>query len=481
MKKDYNRDKKKIRRTLGVHLTSQEVFRSYIFPEIKDELYDYLWIDLYCGEGNLILPILDSIAKAERVDFFRNHIFLSDIQEKMISRTIEKTKSYGIPFELAKKKILLRDNLESFPNNLKDKSFPICHITNPPYLYLGYIRKHDETKRHLKYFGNDNDGYQDLYQIAMINDLRNNVEQMVYIIPSNFIFGASVSNKFRLDLLKWYQIQKMYIFETQMFEFTGTNICIGFFKRKVTQRAEEQIFETIKFKKKNKVLKRTYNLSPNFKYRGGSEFDAFLKKCRAVEPLKVVYYLKNDDVIKNAGTNKLEVIDTNEYHSNSYERKTLLVNDFLYDKVRSNKLYVRTVDTGSIDGRVGLNVIKDDFNVDGIYVSKATYRTSPIQIFLNPKMSHNDQILLMKYFNLILEYFRKKLDSEFLTTYKYSNAEYTRKYLGLIQVRKLIKTFPMLHINQDDKKRLIKYIENEQSSELINLLNYLNRKSKENL
>ncbi|MBD3214297.1 MAG: N-6 DNA methylase [Candidatus Lokiarchaeota archaeon] len=473
MKKDALREKKRIRRTLGVHLTSQEVFTTYIFPEIKHELYNYLWIDLYCGEGNLILPILDYIPKKERADFFREHIYLSDIQETMIHNTIQNAQTYGIPIELAKKNIIQRDNLECFPKNLKNNSFPIYHITNPPYLYLGYIRKHNETKRHLKYFEKVNKGYQDLYQIAMMNDLRNKVEKMVYIIPSNFIFGASVSNKFREDLLKWYKIQKMYIFETQMFEFTGTNICIGFFKRKVIQTANEQIFEVLKFKKKNITLESNYKISPEFKYRGGAEFDAFLKKHRAVKPLKVVYYLKNDEVMKNIGSKKLEVIDTNEYHSNNYERKILLVNDLLYDKVRSNILYVRTVDTGSNDGRVGLNIIKDDFNIEGIYVSKATYRTSPIQIFFKPKISHNDQILLKRYFNLILEYFRKKLDSEFLTTYKYSNAEYTRKYLGLTQTRSIIKTFPILHINQNEKKKLINHIENKHLLKLFKLLNHL--------
>ncbi len=436
-------------------------------------------MDLYCGEGNLIFPILEKIPIAERLDFFKEHIYLSDIQQQMIQKCIKKAQSYKIPVEIAEENIVRRDNLDSFPKKLKKTHYPLYHITNPPYLYLGYIRKHEETKTHLKYFENENEGYQDLYQIAMINDLRNRLKNLIYIIPSNFIFGASVSNKFRMDFLKYYNIVKMLIFETQIFDFTGTNICIGFFQRKKSQNANPQKFTGIKFKKNNKILERKYNLSPEFKYRGGAEFDEFAKKFKVFNPLVVKYYLRHKEVEGNKGENEIEVIDTNEYVSNTYKRKVLKVNNYLKEQVKSNLLYIRTVDTGSLDRRVGLNFIKEDFNVDGIYVSKATYRTSPIQIFLTPIISSQDQVLLKNYFNLMLEYFRKKLDSEFLTTYKYSNAEYTRKYLGLTQVRELIETYP-INYKKDDREKLIELIKSKQPKKVIKLLGNLKKKYQKN-
>ncbi|MHA1149536.1 MAG: N-6 DNA methylase [Promethearchaeota archaeon] len=474
MEKTTHKEKSK-RRALGVHLTSQDTFLTYIFPEIKDILYEHIWIDLYCGEGNLIYPILENIPKSERVDFFQNHIYLSDIQPQMIQKCIEKAQSYDIPIHIAKKKKFLRDNLETFPIELKKKRQSIYYITNPPYLYLGYIRKHEETKKHLKYFTNENDGYQDLYQIAMISDLRNNIDNLIYIIPSNFLFGAAVSNKFRLDFLKYYKIIKMKIFEIQIFEFTGTNICIGFFKRKERPKTESQKFNGIKFKKNDVVLKRVYDLFPSSKYRGGAEFNEFVKKYKAIKPLEVKYYLLNDQVDNNKGDNEIKVIDTNEYVSNDYERKVLRKNDSLKKKVISNILYVRTVDTGSMEGRASYNLIKEDFNVDGIFVSKATYRTSPIQVFLKPIISIKDQLLLKDFFNLMLEHFRESLDSEFLTTYKYSNAEYTRKYLGLTRVRKLIETYPIRNLNNEDKIKLRELIERKKIGKLIRVLGNLKK------
>jgi len=59
---DYISVEKK-RREFGAHMTSIDVFKKFIFPEIKNILYNYTWVDLFAGEGNLILPILDEIPK----------------------------------------------------------------------------------------------------------------------------------------------------------------------------------------------------------------------------------------------------------------------------------------------------------------------------------------------------------------------------------------------------------------------------------
>ena len=462
-------EKKANRRKYGQHLTSLDIFYKYILPEIKTNLWEYLWTDLYAGEGNLILPILKEIPSDKRETFFNDHIFLADVQEEMVKKCVSNAELYGIPGEIALKNIKLRDNLASFPQILMGKKFPIFHITNPPYLYLGYIKKHKETQNYLDYFKNENAGYQDLYQIAMINDLRNEVGNLIYVIPSNFLFGASVSNKVRQDFLKYYRIAKMIIFETSMFEFTGTNICISFFNRKTQQKDEIQSFKAIKFKNKNSFSKREYHLAPKYKYRAGSAFDEFLEKYAAHNPLKISYYLQHDEVLKNSGSFEISVIDANKYENTRYRKLILKVNKNLQEKLHRNILYARTVDTGSIDGRAGLGIVKEHFGVDGIYVSGNTYRTHPIQVFLNPELTFNDQLLLRNYFNIILEHFREKLDSEFLTTYKYSNANYTRKYLGLTQVRKIIETFPY-ELEVEKKKLLKALIENGSVIDIIEMI-----------
>ena len=91
--------------------------------------------------------------------------------------------------------------------------------------------------------------------------------------------------------------------------------------------------------------------------------DRFLKKYRVANPLTVKYYLLREEVNKNKGKQEISVIDANKYENNEYKKLTLSVNEELKQKIESNILYVRTVDTGSRNGRVGLGLLEDDFNV----------------------------------------------------------------------------------------------------------------------
>jgi type I restriction-modification system DNA methylase subunit len=443
----------KKRREYGAHLTSIDIFREFILPEIKECLYDFSWVDLFAGEGNLILPILDLIPQEKRADFFREHIFLYDIQPEMVEKAVANAMKYGIPQEIARENIKVRDTLQNYPD-FKNLRYPPYHITNPPYLYIGYIVKSSE--RNLRYFTGPNEGYQDLYQIALMNDLRNGLKHMIYIIPTNFLFGFSVSNKIRRDFLPFYKINKAYIFERKIFEFTGTNVCILFFARKSYPRDEPLIFPAIKIN--HQRTSRIYRLYPNNSYRAGGEFEEFVAQYRASERLKVKFYLTIEEVERNKGEYKVKLLDANSFSNGLYKFGIYEVNRELYEKLKSNPLFLRTLDTGSWEGRVGIYDVREIFGVDGIVVTKEKYRTHPIQIFLTPELSQEDLSLLRNYFNLMLEHFREITDSEFLTTFKYSTSDYVRKYLGLTQAKKLLETFP-LDLSQSEKSLLSSLIE----------------------
>ena len=464
----------KKRRAYGEHLTPIQIFKDFIFPEIKNKLYDYIWVDLFAGKGNLVLPILESIPVNERVNFFKKHIFLFDIQKELVEQSIRNAMKYGIPREVAERNIIQRDTIKEYPKFLFDFNLPIYHITNPPYLYIGYIVKHKETQKYLEYFKGRNKGYQDLYQLGLINDLRHGIKNMIYIIPSNFLFGFSVSNKIRKDFLKYYFIKKAIIFEKEVFEHTGTNVVICFFERKKYPKHEIISFEGIKINKEEQ--RRVYVLDPRNHYRAGTDFENFVNEYQAEKPLKIKYYLTMEEIKKNRGTHELEVIDANSFNGREYKKVKIYVNKEMYDKIKANILFVRTVDTGSMNGRAGLYVIKEVFGVDGILVTKSKYRTHPIQIFIEPNLSREEQILLKNYFNLVLEYFREKTDSEFMTTYKYSNSEYTRKYLGLSQVKKLIQTFPWLSLSKGERSHFEKLIYDKDVESILSFVKAKNEK-----
>jgi hypothetical protein len=458
------------RRVYGEHITSTDVFKKYILPEIREMIYRYKWVDLFCGEGNLILPILELVPEDKRIEFFRRHIYCFDIQREMIEKAILNASRYGIPRDVAEKNIIQQDTIKSYPVYIFNDELPVYHITNPPYLYKGFIVKHREAWRYLEYFRGENEKYQDLYQLALINDLRHGVERMIYIIPSNFLYGYSVSNQIRKDLLKYYVIKKAIIFERQIFEHTGTNVMIAFFERKRYPGEEPIVFEGIKIDKD--VRRRIYTLDPRYNYRAGYEFEDFVNNYRSRRPLKISFYLTLDEVKRNPGEKPLKVIDVNDFDGKEYKKKIIYVNEELYEKVRRNILFIRTLDTGSYEGRAGLYVIREVFGVDGILVSKAPYRTHPIQIFLTPQISAEEQLMLKEYFNLILEYFRELTDSGFMTTYKYSESEYTRKYLGLTQAKKLIETFPIFTLNKKEFTELKELIRKRDPVELIRFVQF---------
>ena len=476
-------------RLFGQHFTSENIFTNFIFPEIKDKLYDYKFVDLFGGEGNLILPILNVIPKHKRIDYFKKHLFLFDIQPELVETAIQRAESYGIPREIAKENIKCLDTLKNYPEFLLNDNLPVYHITNPPYLYIGYIKKHKETQKYLQYFQGDNDGYQDLYQIALANDLKHNIKRMIYILPTNFIYNSSGANKIRDTFFKEYKVNKAIIFEKKIFENTGVNVGIFFFERKGKSTTDNITFEGLKISNTG-TKKRIYVLTPKNHYRAGNEFEDFVETYRAKNPLSVKFYLTIDEVSGNTGntgntcnncntgnTGNTDVsfvllIDANNFDREGYVKKEMQVSKQLYDRIKSNILYVRTIDTGSPNKRAGLYVIQDDFQADGIIASKP-YRTHPIQIFFIPTLSIDMQYLLKDYFNLVLEYLRDITDSEFMTTYKYSDSIHVRKYLGLSQVKRLIETFPLYDLNKEMQDVFVKAVKEKDVNTVLHILKRL--------
>jgi len=447
--------------------------RDYILPELAPALTQYLWVDLFAGKGDLIFPILEQIPPPNRAEFFAEHIRLYDIQPQMVAHCIQRAVALGVPELLAREHIRQRDTLADYPDELLRSPLPVYHVTNPPYLYLGYIPKQPETRPHLRYFTGPNEGYQDLYQIALINDLRHAIPKMAYIIPSNFLFGDAISNKIRDDLLDAYTIRKAYLFEQSLFEHTGVHVMIAFFERKPYACREVQVFEAVKVNHASETL--CYRLSPKWHYRAGSEFDEFVALHCATLPLKVSYYLHWDTVQQHAGSYPLRLVDANDFSGKGYRILEAQVDESLYEDVRANPLFVRTLDTGSTEGRAGLYFIPEAFGADGIVVTKATYRTHPIQVFIEPRLPREDLQLLKDYFNLLLEYFRALTDSEFMTTYKYSESMYTRKYLGLSQTKALIETFPYLELSAEERDRLRMLVQSRDAEGVIAFLKSFRR------
>ena len=176
-------------------------------------------------------------------------------------------------------------------------------------------------------------------------------------------------------------------------------------------------------------------------YRAGLFFDDLISSLPKND-LKFDLYLSESDLLDCPGTFKTTVIDVSCFSNRRYAVREYMINKDTMSMIRRNVLFLRTLDSGSREGRCGLYNIREEFNADAIVVSGKRYRTHPIQIVFD-SLTAEEQEYLRIYFNKTLEYLRSRSNSEFLTTYKYSSSNYTRKYLGLNQAKSIIRTYPI--------------------------------------
>jgi len=432
------------RRANGVHYTPSSIFVEHILPALGTDLWRYCWADLYCGDGNLIFPIVERIPAPQRARFFEENVRMFDVDPASVGRCVSRAVRLGVPEALAKRRFLQLDTLAGFPEIRSAHEF--YHITNPPYLYLGYIRKHAETQGHLRYFEGGNAGLQDLYQVALANDIRRGTERMVYVIPANFLFGDAASNRIREMLFPRYRLRRAVLFEGRIFEETGTNVMACFFERKPSPDRLPQSIALTRVGRKNgrAAPAGTIEVSPEGRWRAGGQFGSLIGRMPK-NNLGISFYLLMREVAANPGGCRISLLDSSSYaSSSSYRKLDVRVSRALACRIRRNDIWVRTIDTGSEQGMAGFYSIRESFGADGIVVgSNFTYRTSPIQVFLDPPPLPADLAFAMVWANALLRYMRGRLGSNFMTTYKYSGSSYTRKYLGLKQAKSLLKACPV--------------------------------------
>jgi hypothetical protein len=442
-------------RDFGAFLTPEGIFERFISPRLEGRGEDFLWVDMYAGQGNLVLPLLDRVPESERDAFFSDHILLFDIQPQMVRDCRRRAVERGVDPALARKNIQRADSLSSTPAEVLRSPLPVWHITNPPYIYAGHIMKGGELGGLEAYLRGPNEGYQDLYQVALMNDLRAGVERMTYILPTNFLFGESCSNKVREDFLPHYEVEWAWIFEAPIFDDTGVNVCICSFSRRRRRSLRDVTFPAQKLSAGGSVTAKTYRLRAGRSFRAGARFDDFAEEYRCREPLDFSFHLTAEYVGRHPGPFEVEVVNASDWKG-GYGREVIALDGEARDRVEGNLLWLRTVDTGSEGGRAGLRLIEETFGegTAGIYAPEGATRTQPIQVFSEPALPEGDQALLRCYFNGALEALRMELEDDFLTTYRYNTGGSPRKYLGLSQARKLLETFPGHLAAPSAKRRL---------------------------
>lgn len=380
---------------LGQHYSSNEKLM-IPYKETLKEKREYIIVDPFVGEGHLIFFYLNLFSKEEQINIIKNKMIRGyDIDSSNIAHLkIRIKENYEIEDSLLDEIFIVRDSL--LDNSLPENSYI---LTNPPYLAKNVCKqKFPEDFKYFEIFKE----YNDYFEIA-INQYFN--YDGIWIVPANIISSENMKKTRKLLLNKMHNI---FIYEEKVFDDTNISV-ISYEKGDFTSKIN------INF---NSV---SYEYTPN----NGELID---------EWQNILTY--NDKSIKHGyitisnGDNQILMIDEN------YKEKTICVNDDDYLKLTNNFLILRTVDTGSSNGEIGLYTIKELWNseAEGL-ITKISSRVYT-QLFLN--LNYEEQIKLKKLFNLKLKELRNKYNSIFLTNFKNSINGKQRKRIGFTEAFSLI-------------------------------------------
>lgn len=236
-------------------------------------------------------------------------------------------------------------------------------LTNPPYL------ARNKTKNKKIY---DRYGVDDLYKAALYSI--GSAAGGIIIIPLNFF--SSKDAKTRIDFLSRFNILYLKIFEEQVFLDTSYTVCAFVFK---AGGLETQSFPV-------RILPSNQEMGLEI-----SAIDGF-----------------------RIGTEFFECLS---------DKADVKISRLLVGQKPNSKIFLRALDTGSMNGRISLSMSDEPFfgkNTDRAF---ATLRFSK-------NFTIKEQELIVEEFNKLLEKYRKKYNSLFLSNFRNSTTSYARKRMS---------------------------------------------------
>ena len=244
-------------------------------------------------------------------------------------------------------------------------------ITNPPYLAKN---KSEDKEIYQKY----NIG--DLYKASILSIME--CKGGILIIPLNFF--CDEDDEIRKIFFNRFQVVNLKVFEETVFDDTAYTICAFSFLPRTSEKT------SLKIKFFPSEYEEEFDVEEQTGYRIGSEF------------FKIV------NSQKNIGVSRL-----------------------LIGESSNSKIFLRSIDTGSNEGRISLSMCNDPYYGEKSDRVFATIKT-PIEY------TGKIQEKIVKEFNSFLEVNRKKYRSMFLTNYRNSSSSYSRKRISFEVAYKII-------------------------------------------
>jgi len=305
-------------------------------------------IDLFAGNWDLLNLLIE-----------RRNATITTNWDEFESKENDRFMVIGFDVD-PKNNYTLRNDSFRNPIDLKDKWV----FLNPPYMALN----NNTDKIIYKKYNTD-----DLYKIAVI--LAKDCEGGIFILPLNFF--SQTRDNLKKSFFARFSIEKLKIFEEQVFTDTTYSVCAFSFKKKLE--------------------KRDFEIIPSIFYPSKEKFILNLKKKENYQIGYEIYNLPQSPIV---------------------------VSRLMEGEKANSNLFLRALDTGKKEGMISL-----------YYKKELYYGTESDRIFatikFSKKFSKSQQILIAKEFNSLMSIYRKKYHSLFLTNFRESTKEMARKRIGL--------------------------------------------------
>jgi hypothetical protein len=417
--------------------------KDYILEGFAQYIKDYQhWVDPFAGNGDLL-------------DWVK-----------------ERAKSIaGYDVDPTKKKWTTQDTLAS-PPDYTDK----WAIANPPYVALNKTKNKDLFKQH---------NQDDLYKIAIKTVCENNAKGGIFIVPLNFLCSEQARSIRELFFAK-YRIEKCKAFEETVFDDTDYTVCAFYY----VQRKEPVQVDNVEVEFLPSGEKIDFRIS---KYEGwilGEEFYKWLrgvktkgvgrwtvenalgghddkrdqngvlindipkKREKEKKLVRFMYVIKDgnstipkyiDVPMPNGDTDetlsaKAEAMFKEKHPDLKYVNKISTSTQYYKAEIENNIIWMEAIDTGTKEGMIGLKDIRPLTKAVGhrpVVAGLPSSRNKAHIKFDNPP-SIEDQERIIEYVNKKLSHYREKYHSVFMTAFRNSTEECSRKRISFDVVYKMI-------------------------------------------
>ncbi len=361
----------------------------YILQNLEKYIKDKNVVDPFAGNGDLI-----KWAKKNRVKNIKG-------------------------FEVDKK---LVDNRTIFYNDsiLNPKKYKFV-LTNPPYLN---VNKADNPIKE-RYFRKN--WLDDLYQISLSSIM--NSDDGIVIVPINFL-SAENSRRIRELFFSKFEIIEMNYFKQQVFPDTTYNV-IAFYYKKKSNPLEDRFNIKTHLYPDTKLV--NIGLNKRFHWTVGGEL---LSRILSQQNVLGIRRLTEKTLENESGPIKIKAA-----YNHIKDILEIRVSKEMYDLVHSNLILLKAIDSGSENGKLALENIKN-YGVECL-ISKESSRHMIYLIFDKP-LKIGEQKRIIDLFNQEISKLRKTHLSLFLTNYrdkdrKRVSFDFVYKFINYLYVNKLNK------------------------------------------